>query len=108
MNTEQVEQAFETLKENHKSLRSDATSVRDVLQYMVDRSDKIWWWAWEFLNQHNSKGRYLSHRACARASDLAIHYPDFVEGRRIGRFKVFRVRTENIDKINEFLTVKNI
>lgn len=89
--------------EHRKKNNDNERGVDSVLQYMLDNPNKIWWWAWEFIGKKNSKGNYLSHRSPARASDLAIHYPEFVEHRKIGRFKVYRLKVENIKNIKEFL-----
>ncbi len=87
-----------------KSNGNKHRSVIAVLQLMYDkRNIKCWWFAWEFIDKFNSKHEYLSHRAPARASDLAIHYPELVEDRKIGRFKVYRLRTENIKEVRSWL-----
>lgn len=104
----EIDTEFAILEKNHNTHvkgRKKATGMETVLQYMLDwaTDKKIWYWAWELNNKHNSLGGYLSHKGCARASDLAIHHPDLVEDRRIGRFKVYRIRLENLEKIKEFL-----
>lgn len=84
--------------------RKGGTSCKDVLQFMVDNyKERIWWWSWEFVGKKTSTGGYLSHKAPARASDLAIHTPELVEDRKIGRFKVYRVRRENREKVIDYL-----
>ncbi len=100
-----VEAEFEGLVKYHQNRTKGATGIEDVLQFLVDRhhDGKIWYWAWEFAGRSNSKGAYLSHRACARASDLALHYSDLVEDRKIGRFKVYRLKVENMELIQKFL-----
>lgn len=106
--TEYIEREFAKMEASRpaRSPRSKATGIRDVLQYMLDHIEKTWWWSWELNDKVNSKGGFLSHRACARASDLALHHSDLVEDRRVGRFKVYRLKVENWDKINEFLRNK--
>lgn len=100
-----IEQEFESLKTWHENSRKkkDATGCEAVVRYMQDHPYKIWFWSWEFVGKTTTFGDYLSHRAPARASDLAIHYPDLVEDRKIGRFAVYRLKVENQDKINSFL-----
>lgn len=103
---EQVESGFNQFVEKYElnSKKSKMTGVQDVLQFMVDHyKTRIWWWSYEFVGKTNSKGGFLSHRAPARASDLALHTPDLVEDRRIGRLKVYRLRLENHEKIKDFL-----
>lgn len=99
-----IEFEFDGMELWYRSRSKNSTSIYDVLQLMLDEKEKvIWWWVWQFMGRLNSKGGYLSHRACARASDLAIHHPDLVEDRRIGRYKVYRLKVENMDKVTEFL-----
>jgi hypothetical protein len=101
---DKVEQEFNK-HTNKRAGNKDATGMEMVLQLFLDHPEKIWWWSWEVNGQVNSKGEYLSHRACARASDLALKYPELVEHRGISRFKIYRVRLENIDMVNKFLNI---
>lgn len=103
INKVEVEKAFEAMELQHGMFSKTSTSTNEVLQYMLDHTGKIWWWAWEFGGKTNSKGGYLSHRACARASDLAIFHPELVEDRKIGRFKVYRLKVENMQMIRAYL-----
>ena len=97
----EIEQEYQKLVNSYNP--KTKTSCKDVLRFMVDNSKKkIWWWSWEFVGKSNSRGGYLSHRAPARASDLALH-TNLVEDRRIGRFKVYRAKMELIKEINEYL-----
>ncbi len=100
---EEIEIEYSRMSANYHSTKRHGTSCKDVLQFMVDNyKEKVWWWAWEFVGKTTSKGGYLSHRAPARASDLALH-TDLVEDRKIGRFKIYRVRRENREKVLEYL-----
>lgn len=94
---------FDLLLKNYHSRKSNATGIQTVLQFLLDHPEKIWWWSWEFIGQVNSKGGWLSHRAPARASDLALHHSELVEDRKVGRYKVYRLKTENLQKVKEFL-----
>ena len=100
-----IEMQFQSLQQAYSSRRKGATGREAVLQFLVDNPQRIWFWSWEFVGKNTSKGDYLSHRAPARASDLAIHEPELVEHRSIGRFKVYRLRRENIEKVTERLSV---
>ena len=100
---DQIDQEYGELEASYRSTKRNGTSAKDVLQFLVDNKSRIWWWSWEFVGKHTSKGGYLSHRAPARASDLALHIPELVEDRRIGRFKVYRVRLENIKAVSDYL-----
>lgn len=85
--------------------RKNATSCEVVLKFMLENPKIIWWWSWEFSQRTTKDGDYLSHRAPARASDLAIHEPELVEDRKIGRFKIYRLRRENMGKIKRYLNI---
>lgn len=102
---ELIEKEFSNLKRDYeKRLKKSGTSCEDVLRFMVENyKKKVWWWSWEFIGQTTKDGRFLSHRAPARASDLAIHRPDLVEHRKIGRFAVYRVRRENREKVINYI-----
>lgn len=98
-----VQKELTDLEHQHASRRRNGTSCQDVLRFMVENyPERIWWWSWEFVGKTTSKGGFLSHRAPARASDLALH-TDLVEDRKIGRFKVYRVRKENREKVLEYI-----
>ena len=98
-----IEQEYQKLLDTHKKkIHINATSCKDVAQFLFENKDKkIWWWSWEFIGKRTKDG-YLSHRACARASDLALH-TNLVEDRRIGRFKVYRLKVENIKEIINYI-----
>lgn len=101
--TQKVEESFnKEVDRYNKRLKNDATGCQTVLQYLLDTPGKIWHWSWELMSKTNSKGNYLSHRAPARASDLALH-TGLVEDRRVGRFKMYRIRLEKLEEINEYL-----
>ena len=102
-----IDRAFEILKADVLKRTKDGTSCEDVVQLMYENSDKIWWMSWDFINKTTKKGKFLSHRAPARASDLAIHNSQLVEDRDIGRFKAYRLRTENSNLIEKYLGIKN-
>ena len=103
-----IEREFE-IKKNIQTKKSNnkTTGRQDVLQFMYDNlSNNIWYWSWEFIGKVNSKGNYLSHRAPARASDLALFSPLLVEDRRVKRFKMYRLRLENLELIKQYLNIK--
>lgn len=100
----QIETEFNGLKNWYASSKRKGTSTKDVLRFMVENYKvKLWWWSWEFVGKTHSRGGYLSHKAPARASDLAIHNPELVEDRKIGRFKVYRVKRENREAVLNYL-----
>lgn len=100
-----VESEYQALVTWYQTRPKDhgATGLENVLRFLLDHPEKIWWFSWELIGKTNSKGGWLSHRAPARASDLAIHHSTLVEDRKIGRFSVYRLRTENLSDIKTFL-----
>ena len=100
----EVEAAYKSLVEQHEqqAKRKPCGKVQ-VLKFMIERPNRIWWYSWQLIGGSTSDGEYLSHRAPARASDLANKYPELVEDRKIGRFSVYRLRTENLGQVQEFI-----
>ena len=74
-----------------------------ALQYLVDRIEDVWVASYEFDGKRLNDGRLLSHRACARASDLAIYHPELVECRKVKRIAYYRLRTENLSQVIKFI-----
>lgn len=61
---------------------------------LTENPKKVWWFAWEINGSMLTNGKRLSHRACARATDLVAKSE--AESRRIGRFKVYRFKFEEL------------
>lgn len=101
-----IEIAYDNLCQEYKYREKQwswSTWMQAVVQLMLDHPSKIWHWSYELIGKVNSKWEFLSHRAPARASDLAIHHPDIVEDRKIGRLAVYRLKTENMKEVEKFL-----
>ncbi len=102
-----VEKNFEIVKKEVEAHERGSTSKYDVLQYMIDTKDEITWHpSYSFQGNKTSDGGFLSHRACARASDLAIHHKDVVEARSVGTIHVYRLRRENPQAIKDLISKK--
>ena len=99
----EIEQSFKKLKADVEMRAKTTTSCEDVLRFMYENQQQIWFMSWDFINQSTKDGQFLSHRAPARASDLAIHESQLVEDRKIGRFKAYRLRLENLNLIQKRL-----
>lgn len=95
---DEIDRSFDVLSAQIKSTSkaSKGTHQRDVLLYLFENPQKIWWMSWELRGGVTSEGIILSHRADARASELATFDSQLVERRMIGRFAAYRLRTENI------------
>lgn len=102
----EVEREFKALETRVLTHKRGGTNVEDVLRFMYENPHKIWWMSWEFVGQTTKDGKLLSHKAPARASDLAIFDPQLVEDRKISRFKAYRMRTENMNLIEKRLGLK--
>lgn len=103
MYKKQVNDEFCELELMFKEKKHQWTSCEHVLLYMLEKKDKIWFWAWELSNVRTETGILISHKGSARASDLANFYPKLVEARKISRFCVYRLRLENIKLIKKHL-----
>lgn len=99
----EIEQSFKQLKAQVLSVNGKGTGCEDVLQYLYENQTQIWFMSWEFVGKQIKSGKILSHKAPARASDLAIHESHLVEDRKIGRFKAYRLRLENLNLIQKRL-----
>lgn len=100
----QLERAFTIIKKDVESHEKGSTTKKDVLQYMIDTKDEITWHpSYSFQENKTSTGGFLSHRSCARASELGIENPNLVEVRKVGRIHVYRLRRENPKEIQEFM-----
>lgn len=103
---QEVDQAFKQLEIQVLGSEKSTTSCEDVLQFLYENREKVWWMSWEFVGQRTQSGKYLSHRSPARISDLSLHEPALVEDRKIGRYKAYRLRTENLSIIEARLGKK--
>lgn len=92
-----IETEFKKMQRWYEASRKkkNATGREAVLRFLLEHPEKIWWWSWEFIGNVTSKGDFLSHRAPARASDLALMEPMLVEHRKVGRFACYRLRREH-------------
>lgn len=78
---------------------TDLSQHEKALKIMIQHKDKTkWFYAWEFIN---NDGVFMGHRGPARISELAIRYPEMIESKKEGKFKLFRFRFENIDEFIE-------
>lgn len=105
---QQIDQAFKALEKSILGNKKEGTSCNDVLHWLYENQDKVWVMSWEVVGQVTKNGRYLSHRAPARLSDLALNDPHLVEDRKLGRYKAYRLRTENINLVEARLGKKEI
>lgn len=103
---DEIERSFSALEASVLSSTTKGTDHRDVLLYLYENPQKIWHMSWELRGGKTSEGVILSHRADARASELATHDSQLVERRKIGRFATYRLRTEHINLVRARLGTK--
>ena len=103
----EVNKNFEIVKKDVEAHERGSTSKYDVLQYLIDTKEIITWHpSYSFQGNTTSTGGFLSHRACARASDLKTFHPDVVEARSVGTIHVYRLRRENPQAIKDLINKK--
>lgn len=72
-----------------RHLDREVTQKDILLQYLREHPEKIWWFAWEVVNKKTKDGKFLSHRAPARLTDLVIDKK--CESREVGVYTVYRL-----------------
>ena len=103
---QEIDKAFALLERDIIRTSTKGTGAEDVLLYLYENPQIIWHMSWELSGKMTSEGVRLSHRADARASELATHDEHLVERRKIKRFVAYRLRTENVHLIKARLGVK--
>jgi hypothetical protein len=84
-----IEQEFQNLVKKYDFHRNKKTGNEAVLQYLKENTtkNKHFFFAWEVIGKKTKTGDWLSHRACARLTDLVDL--GYLESRRIGKFCVY-------------------
>lgn len=73
---------------------SKRTQCETIIQAMLDHPEKEWWYASDF-----QKGAYfVGYEATARMSDIVREYPSLVDVDKDGRFRILRIRWENVEE----------
>lgn len=73
---------------------SKRTQCDTIIQAMLDHPEKEWWYASDF-----QKGPYfVGYEATARMSDIVREYPSLVDVDKDGRFRILRIRWENVEE----------
>lgn len=100
---DKIESAWGDAKNVIDGRKRTPCTKQAVLEYLF-YSPKIWTWSWELHDQVVPRtGQKLSHRACARASDLAIQMPTFVECRKYKGYAAYRVKREKSVEILRYI-----
>jgi hypothetical protein len=88
-----VELAFEAIR-SRIVVKADCYEVMKKILHRMKGSDKIWWFASEFVDIH--------YKSPQRLSDLSIHYSELVESRPLqkgnGKVKVYRLKSKKFPK----------
>ena len=85
----QIERAFQAIK-NRPVNRTDCYDIMAKILKRMKGSQKIWWFASEFIDIH--------YKAPQRLSDLVTYYGELIEARPlakgIGKPKVYRLKSK--------------
>lgn len=89
----QIERAFQAIK-NRPVNRTDCYDIMAKILKRMKGSQKIWWFASEFIDIH--------YKAPQRLSDLVTYYGELIEARPlakgIGKLKVYRLKSKKLPK----------
>jgi hypothetical protein len=86
-----IETEFQNLVKKYDFHRNKKTGNEAVLQYLKENTTatRHWFFAHEVIGKKTKTGDWLSYKAPARLSELTDL--GYLESRRIGKFKVYRV-----------------
>lgn len=75
---------------------SYATQHQKIIFQMLHGPKGKWWYPYEFM--HEGTRYFVGYEASARLSELAHDYPEMIETKQEGKYKVRRIKTENVDQ----------
>lgn len=70
------------------------TQCETIIKAMLDHPEREWWYASDF----QTYPYFVGYEATARMSDIAREYPSLVDVGRDGRFRILRIRWENVEE----------
>lgn len=70
------------------------TQCETIIQAMLDHPEKEWWYASDF----QKAPYFVGYEASARMSDIVREYPSLVDVDKDGRFRILRIRWENVEE----------
>lgn len=70
------------------------TQCETIIQAMLDHPEKEWWYASDF----QKAPYFVGYEASARMSDIIREYPNLVDVDKDGRFRILRIRWENVEE----------
>lgn len=73
---------------------SKLTQCKTIIKAMLDHPEKEWWYASDF----QKSPYFVGYEASARMSDIAREYPSLVDVSRDGRYRILRIRWENVEE----------
>lgn len=59
---------------------------------MIGSPSKVWWYPYDFLNHD---GIFIGYKAPTRICELALDYPEMIESKMEGKYKLTRFRYDN-------------
>lgn len=94
MKINKVEKAFLEKQnwyyKNYQKRDNKDTQKQRVLKYLQENRNIIWWWSWEVVNKTTKAGKFISHRGCARLTDLVNE--NLLESRAVGIYTVYKLK----------------
>lgn len=89
---DQIEQSLQNLRDwyaqNHKA--SKVKMKERVHKLLLEHPEKIWWFAWQVNGSTTKDGYFISHRGCARLTDLVDD--GICESAVVGKYTVYRLK----------------
>lgn len=73
---------------------SKLTQCKTIIKIMLDHPEKEWWYASDF----QKSPYFVGYEASARMSDIIREYPSLVDVGRDGRYRILRIRWENVEE----------
>lgn len=89
------QQELAQLKSKPRQMSDTIECYKRCVNHML-KSGKHWHFASEFVG--DTKGGWLSYKGAARISELAKNNTDLIEEQKVGRFAVYRLKTNKIPK----------
>lgn len=83
------EKEYKELKNKIRN-RVDSFLLMGKILKRMKNGTKHWYFAYDFMDLH--------YKAPQRLSDLGMFYPKLIEKRKIGKFKVYRLKTKELPK----------
>ena len=78
------------------------TQQAKILFTMINNPKTTWWYPQDFMKP-DLGDLFVGYEASARLSELAKDYPEMIDSKRDGKYKVRRLRFENSENFKHLL-----